>query len=216
MAIIHFYALLSNTPYKWLNLRELFSQVILPIEPTSDLAPLKYFTAPVLGSMASDPRAEQRQACYHRALKAAGGVEIIKGFHTKHITTGILLDLPTDHPVQSKRRVQVMEEKQTDVNIALHIYRDACCRACDQIVLCSNDSDLEPALEMVRSDFPDIKIGLILPRASEKPDARRSGSLERHAHWKRGSISAPELMTSQFPERLLDHRKRTIKKPNEW
>ena len=211
-----FYSLLTKTPYKWLDLSRLFARLVRPIEPTSEIALIKYFTAPVLGSMASDPRAEQRQAHYHRALKAAGGTEIIKGFHIKAVTTGVLVNATQDINSDQRFQVQVMEEKQTDVNIALHMYRDAACQACDQVVLCSNDSDLEPALAMIRTDLPDIRLGLVLPRSAGNRSARRSGRLERHVHWTRESIHAEELAASQFPDRLLDRRNRTIQKPSEW
>jgi len=49
-----------------------------------------------------------------------------------------------------------MQEKQTDLSLALHLCPDTARGACDQLVLCSNDSDLEPALAMIRTDFPEI------------------------------------------------------------
>lgn len=211
-----FYSLLTKTSFKWLDLNRLFSQVIRPIEPSSEIARTKYFTAPALGSVAGNPRAEQRQAHYHRALKAVGGIEIIKGFHNKATKTGILIDSPPSIASEQRCRVQVMEEKQTDVNIALHLYRDAACRACDLMVLCSNDSDLEPALAMIRADLPDIRIGLVLPRSAENPGVRHSIRLERHTHWTRRNIRAEELAGSQLPDRLRDHRNRTINRPEEW
>ncbi len=36
-----------------------------------------------------------------------------------------------------------LEEKQTDVNLALDIYRDIVKRRCEQIVVCSNNKTLE-------------------------------------------------------------------------
>lgn len=45
-----FYSLLTKTSFKWLDLNRLFSQVVRPIEPSSEIARTKYFTAPVLGS----------------------------------------------------------------------------------------------------------------------------------------------------------------------
>ena len=208
-----FYSLLSNTHYKWLDLYSLFNQqLIRPIAPHSQLLQVKYFTSPALGSMASDPKVEQRQARSHRAVKAAGMVEIIRGYHQADIKQGVLAGSDEKERV----RVQVMEEKQTDVNISLHIYRDVVMQHCEQIVLCSNDADLEPALQMVKVDSPQTQIGLILPRSGSKQGARRSGRLEKHADWVRHSIRDDELQACQFPRFLLDHRKRTIHKPDEW
>lgn len=52
-------------------------------------------------------------------------------------------------PIDKTDRVNVwkFEEKQTDVNIALHMYRDAIKQHYTQQVLVSNDSDLELALK---------------------------------------------------------------------
>ncbi|WP_459869906.1 NYN domain-containing protein [Endothiovibrio diazotrophicus] len=208
-----FYSLLTKSPYKWLDLYRLFVDHILrSASPDSRLVRVKYFTAPILGSLASDPRSEQRQAHYHRALRVGGQVEIIKGFHSKATTTGVLLD----EPARGRVTVQVMEEKQTDVNIGLHMYRDAAQGACGQVVLCSNDADLEPVLAMLRHDFPALRVGVVLPRSASHGGARRATRLERHAHWTRHVIHREELAGSQFPDRIVDRRNRTIRRPEAW
>jgi hypothetical protein len=219
-----FYSLLTKSKFKWLNLIRLFEahllqNILLPgtREPALfELVRLKYFTAPILGRLAKDPSAPDRQAHYHRALKAAGGerLEIIRGFHLPATTTGYPVDPPV--PEAKRLKVTVMEEKQTDVNIALHMYRDAVWNHYDCAVLCSNDSDLEPVLKMIREDFPDKWLGLVLPRKASNPGGRKSGKLARHAHWVRHQVHETELEACQFPERLLDHRKRTIQRPEAW
>ena len=218
-----FYSLLSKSPHKWLDLIRLFEEhllhnILLPggDKPASfELVRLKYFTAPILGRLAKDQKAPDRQAHYHRALKAAASdrLEIISGFHLTGITTGFPVD---PIPELERLKVQVMEEKQSDVNIALHMYRDAVRNQCDCAVLCSNDSDLEPVLKMIREDFPDMALGLVLPRKASNPGGRKSGKLARHAHWVRHQVQESELETCQFPDRLLDHRKRTIRRPEVW
>jgi uncharacterized LabA/DUF88 family protein len=218
-----FYSLLTKSRYKWLDLVRLFESCLLRniLLPGADkparfeLVQLKYFTAPILGRLAKDPAAPDRQAHYHRALKSASGdrLEIISGFHLAGITTGFPI-VPL--PELERLKVQVMEEKQTDVNIALHMYRDAVQDRCDCAVLCSNDSDLEPVLQMIREDFPEKVLGLVLPRKAANPGGRKSGRLTRHAHWVRHQIQETELQACQFPDRLLDHRKRTIRRPESW
>lgn len=205
-----FYSVLSGTAYKWLDLHALFAtHLIRPIRPDSRIERIKYFTAPVLGSHASDPRSEQRQALYHRALKTLNSVEIIKGFHLEATKKGRLVD------TGEIGSVTVMEEKQTDVNIAIHMYRDAARGDCEQIVLCSNDADIEPALSLIRADFPSLQIGLVLPRMDAR-ESRKSARLARHVHWTRDYIRSEELEASQFPNTLLDKRKRSIRRPTEW
>ena len=42
----------------------------------------------------------------------------------------------------------MIEEKLTDVQMTLTVYRDALRGGVDQVVVCSNDSDVEPALKL--------------------------------------------------------------------
>ena len=218
-----FYSLLTKSSYKWLDLVRLFEEqllqdILLPgaeEQAQFELVTLKYFTAPILGKLAKDPDSPNRQAHYHRALKAGSGgrLQFIKGFHLSGITTGN----PVDPNLGLNRiKVKVMEEKQTDVNISLQMYRDAVKGNCSCAVLCSNDSDLEPAMKMIREDFPAMTLGLVLPRNASNPGSRKSGKLQRHAHWVRHQIQEAELEACQFPDRLLDHRKRTIRRPEPW
>ena len=54
-----FYSLLTKSAYKWLDLHTLFDKhLVRTIVPESEIALIKYFTAPALGSMATDPRVE--------------------------------------------------------------------------------------------------------------------------------------------------------------
>ena len=59
-------------------------------------------------------------------------------------------------------RVWLIEEKQTDVQMALHVYRDAVLNHFEQLVICTNDSDLEPCLKLVKQDAPQIRVGLVI------------------------------------------------------
>jgi hypothetical protein len=47
------------------------------------------------------------------------------------------------------------------------VYRDALRGGVDQVVVCSNDLDVEPAFKFVRQDAPDVQIGLVMPLWSE-------------------------------------------------
>jgi hypothetical protein len=111
----------------------------------------------------------------------------------------------------------MIEEKQTDVNIALHAYRDAVQGVCNQVVICSNDSDLEPALRMIRMDAPHTKIGLIMPlRATAKADGKVPNKrLTPLAHWVRHYIMDEELAQSQLPPNVPT-RKKPASKPGHW
>jgi len=111
----------------------------------------------------------------------------------------------------------MIEEKQTDVNLALHAYRDAVRGECDQLVIRSNDSDVEPALRMLREDVPAAKLGLVMPlrdrtAADGKVPNKRLTAL---AHWVRHHIRDDELAQSQLPLNVQT-RKKPASKPAHW
>jgi 6-hydroxy-3-succinoylpyridine 3-monooxygenase len=96
------------------------------------------------------------------------------------------------------------------------MYRDASRGALDHLVLVSNDSDLAPTLQMIREDFPHIKVGLIFPTLSHKGGARQSGQLSEYAHWVRKSLNVDELAACQLPEKVQNRKNKTIRKPEGW
>ncbi len=216
-----YYSRLRRTPYKWLDVVTLFRDEILKSQdPQTHLAGVSYFTAPVKASYASHGVAsEQGQTQYHRALKArhADALHIVQGFHTFEVTH--LPEYTAGVPANKSSRsaVWMIEEKQTDVNLALAVYRAAVRGECEQIVVCSNDGDVEPALKMVRTDFPGIRIGLVLPLPEPDPGRTRFANqrLTAQAHWVRHYIRDEELARAQMPA-LVPTRKKPAIKPRHW
>ena len=54
------------------------------------------------------------------------------------------------------------EEKATDVNIALYAYRFASF-GLEKIVFVTGDTDMIPSINLIRNDFPNVKVGVIFP-----------------------------------------------------
>lgn len=77
----------------------------------------------------------------------------------------ISVDFADEDPIDFEKTYRVVrpEEKQTDVNVAIHMVADAYEDNCDQQVLVSNDSDYVPSVQMVREKFPSMTLGLIAP-----------------------------------------------------
>jgi hypothetical protein len=111
----------------------------------------------------------------------------------------------------------MIEEKQTDVNLALHVYRDAVRGLCQQQVICTNDSDLEPALQMVREDVPSMRIGLIVPlrKRNSTDEAVSNKRLTSKANWVRQHILDTELASAQMPS-SVQTKKKPAPKPAHW
>jgi uncharacterized LabA/DUF88 family protein len=217
-----YYGCLKDTPFKWLDIAKLFQRILHEQNPDIVIAKIKFFTAPALGKFASHGQdSSNAQQAYHRALthQYPELIEIILGEHIQRPKP--LPSYEEKRPFDKKSRswVWLLEEKLTDVQIALTIYRDSIQQKCDQIILCSNDSDALPTLQALREDSPHTKIGLITPirephDGSEK-SRRASISLEKLADWTRHYILDEELKNSLFPEKIPT-RKKPIIKPSHW
>lgn len=217
-----YYSRLKGTPYKWLDIVALFRDcILLPQDPDAKLIKIKYFTAPVKASYArhgADSANAQTQ--YLRALLARydGLIEVIHGFHIFEPTSLPTFRLGSEANKDDVSRVWMIEEKQTDVNVALHAYRDAVLGHCEQLVICSNDSDMEPALRLISEDVPKAKIGLVMP-LRPKVDVQVRGApnkrLTKNADWVRHYIRDDELALSQLPI-SVPTKKKPATKPIHW
>ena len=109
-----------------------------------------------------------------------------------------------------------MEEKKTDVNIALEMLTDSI-EGIQQVVLVSNDTDLVPALEKIQKFFPEVKKAVVIPRKETKENNARPANNEllSNSDWVRHHITEKELQEAQLPE-YIPTRKKTVFKPKYW
>ncbi|WGG51161.1 antitoxin Xre/MbcA/ParS toxin-binding domain-containing protein [Rugamonas sp. DEMB1] len=217
-----YYGCLKGTPYKWLDLLSLFEKHILPTSTApgtrSELLPLgiKFFTAKILESAAKALDSVSSQARYHTALRKLydGRIQLIEGYYSQTESKAKVIDpgAPRTWPRDCKEvLVWKLEEKQSDVNLALQAYHDAITCAVDQIVIVTNDTDIAPALAMIRA-HTNVTIGLVVPTW---PHVRQPNTeLSELAHWVRSHITPTELADSQLP-RVIPGRHPTIK-PESW
>lgn len=218
-----YYGRLRGTEFKWLDLPALFDQILSIQDPSAVIEAVKFFSAPALGRFASHGGDSViAQESYHRALQARhpARFSIKLGNHSMDSDGSLMPAFVPGQPYDRnvKTRGWRLEEKMTDVNLAMAMYRDARKGLFDQVVLCSNDSDAEPVLEALREDFPKLVIGLITPvrpPADESTSRRFSVSLMRHAHWTRRYILDEELSAAQLPALVLT-KKKPIRKPSYW
>ncbi len=215
-----YYSRLRDGVYKWLDMVALFDVILKAQNASAELIEVKYFTSPVKASFATHGVASDvAQTQYHRALQAKypARLTIIKGFHI--FEPSYLPIYEAGQPADKAKRVRVwgIEEKQTDVNMALHAYRDAVQGRCNQVIICSNDSDLEPAMKLIREDAPSIRIGLVLPlKRNSIEEARISNKRLMHlADWVRHYILDEELANAQLPLTVATNKK-PARKPLHW
>jgi len=217
-----FYGLLAGTPYKWLDLKSLLAHIAHVENPRNAVVSIDYFTSPIKPQLATRGRvSKEAQDSYVRALRASN-ITVHFGRHQlEPAKAPRFIDKNTDASRQDKVDIWKLEEKETDVHIAISMYRTASRQTMfdiheriEQIILVSSDTDMTPVLKAIRADFPDMVLGIILPHraGSTRPPP---GSLKDHSHWLRRVITTEELLLHQFPNRVATHKKPAIK-PDYW
>lgn len=88
-----------------------------------------------------------------------------------------------------------VEEKQTDVNIALRLFQGAVQDRYDRAVIISGDTDLLPAIRAVRATFPGKQVGVVIPIGRSSEDLKKQSDF----HYK---MRASHLQASRLPDSL--------------
>jgi 6-hydroxy-3-succinoylpyridine 3-monooxygenase len=223
-----YYGCLRGTPYKWLDLLPLFAKHILPSALVRDsqgrcrqsillASPsIKFFTAKIIESVARASDSVSSQARYHTALRKVHGsqIELIEGYYAVNKMKVKVVDADQpNRPPRECREIQAwkVEEKQSDVSLALQAYHDAITGQIDHAVIVTNDTDIVPALDMIRTHI-NVLIGVVVPTTDQRRPPNTD--LVKLAHWKREHINASELAACQLP-RVIPGRKATTK-PESW
>jgi uncharacterized LabA/DUF88 family protein len=193
-----YYGALRGSPHRWLNLERYF----VALRQADDVHRIHYFTARV-------SPVSSTQDTYLRALMTLPRVNIIEGkFKNREIRCRVSA---CTHA--GSRTVIVPTEKRTDVNIALQMLDDAYQERCDTLVVVSGDSDLVPALEMVKSRCSNKRLVVYVPTR----DPRRGAAAElRNAADVNRSLPLALLAKAQFPGLVPDGRGGTILRPPGW
>ena len=173
------------------------------LRPDDEIRTIHYFTAEIRGSHRAN------QEAYLRALATLSKVSIVLGrYKLKTITCNV-----PDCTFRGSKRFHVPEEKRTDINIALTMARDAWEDTCDCLVLVSGDSDLVPAIAMVKEIAPAKRVIVYVPARDE----RRGAAVElRGAADKARVLPNLPIRRAQFPPEIPDGIGGVIRKPTGW
>lgn len=195
-----YYGLVKDTPWKWLDIHSYFQKR----RPHDDIKIIKYFTAIAKNSEDQDK--------YLSALSTLPLVRIIYG---KFKPVNIECKHP-DCDYQGDRIFTKQEEKRTDVNIAIHMLNDACSDSCDRLVLVSGDSDLVPALNMIKSLVPNKMLWVYVP--APEMNHKRAWATELRKYSDKNGTLVPErlLEVCQLPEIVPYGNDDYISKPASW
>lgn len=171
---------LDGNHLKWVNLRKLMAR---QTSKSEKIGSIYYFSA--FAEWLPGPRIRHEK--YVAAL-IAENVEVILGNFKRK-----------DRYCNHCKRISVgHEEKETDVNIALCLLNEAYKDTYDRAYVVSRDSDLKPAIAMVRSQFPKKEIIVVAP-----PHFGHSTDLIGVSNGKR-KISKEQIEQCLFPEKVID------------
>jgi len=193
-----YYGALKGSKNKWLDLSKYFHT----LRQADDIQVIKYFTALV------DQGAHQkRQQTYLNALNTLPDIEIILGkFKSKQVKCLIPCNAPN-------KIFSMPEEKRTDVNIAIHLLNDAFLNLCDRFIIVSGDSDLVPALEMIKRTYLQKEIIVYIPASNPF----RGAAVEmRSIADKHRTLPLNLLHLCQFQNTIPFGTGGQIVKPAEW
>ncbi len=212
-----YYGCLRGTPFKWLDLAALCSQLL----PDANIKTIRYFTARVHDDPASKGE-RARQDTYLRALRTIPNLTIKEGYfltkpHWEREVEPIYAPNPkVPNPKNPMVRVWKTEEKGSDVNLATSLLLDAAAREFSQAWVISNDSDLAWPIQMVRRIYrlPVSVFKPDRPRGYPKGDRPDSHHVIKAAR-KFRRIRREHLEGSQFPLTLTD-ADGAFGKPSRW
>ena len=136
---------LRRPALKWLDLWALTNSLARSGEAVSEV---NYFSAYATWL----PTAQQRHVEYVKALQHAGVTCHMGHFKNKTRTCKSCGAQWIQH-----------EEKETDVHMASRIVVDACEDRYDRAIIITADSDLAPALSIVRARFPKKQLFVVAP-----------------------------------------------------
>jgi hypothetical protein len=162
------------------------------------LEELHYYTASMTESGSA-----QRQDVYLRALRGENAPFFYKKGRFQRKTL-VLPRVDTGEEIA----VRMLQEKQSDVNLAAQLVADACDRRMDAALVITDDTDQEGALRMVREEC-----GLFLVVASP----RGSSGLARSARADLPkSIREDLLRECQLPDVSIDDQGQEVFRPRTW
>lgn len=167
------------------------------LRPESTLLQVKYFTATV----PDEPEAQARQDSYLQALK-----EMHPGTFTPVLGKYQRKDRVCQECGARKRS---WEEKQTDVNMAVHLIADVSASKADTFMVMTGDTDVIPAIKMARDINPSAVI------IAHFPPRRESKAIKRILPSSRTTTVA-NVLRAQFPDQFVSPLGNHFARPEKW
>jgi len=205
-----YYRALKGTPHKWLDIGAM-SRAALPAHCVIER--INYYTAHISGRV--DPGAPRRQHAYLRALATLPKVAIHYGNFLVTQKWAGLVQPPEFRPTTvlpagatpQVAYVWKTEEKGSDVNLGVHLVRDAFRGAFELAAVLTNDTDLVEPIRIVTQDL-GLPVTLLSPSPKPATSLAAVATSVRHIQ--------PYIGPCQLPDPVPVPGKKPIGKPAEW
>jgi len=203
-------ALKSKTNKKWLDLYAL-CKASLPKD--CEVVAIKYYTARVSGKI--NPDSPKDQQAYLSALSTIlcfqayfGSFQVSE--KVAYLAQPLTFRPPPIQPQQPPPRfakIVKTEEKGSDVNLGVHLVRDAFLKRFDLAAVLTNDTDLIEPIRIVAKELR-MPVILLTPTSQPAKGLKDLASSVRHIE--------PYITSSQFPDQVTTKDGKIITKPVTW
>lgn len=201
-----YYGMLIDRPdLKWINYQRLAEL----LRPDDEIVHVRLFTAMVDRHKAFSEKRDRQQRLW-AALKTQPKMTLTEGKFAKRERECLV---PTCH--SPMRKFAALEEKQTDVNIALQIVRDVQTLVPDNIVILSGDIDLLPALDVALAVDKKVRPVIYIPVHEETLKYRRKDEFMKYAPAIK-PIPEKYLRLAQFPAQVPLDNGHMVERPPAW
>ena len=175
---------LREPALKWVNLWSLSEKLL---RPNDSLVAVKYFTAYATWR----PDSYRRHQRYVAALEACGVSPVIGRFKAKTVRCH-----------SCKKSYVTHEEKETDVNIGVHMMADLLTGRLDRALIVSADTDLNAAVLLARTEAPAKQIDQVAPPGRKN---RNSAALFE--------ITKGKVRASLLPDAITRKNGKVVQRP---
>lgn len=203
-------ALKAKKNKKWLDL---YALCTASLPKNCEIVAIKYYTARVSGKI--NPDSPKDQQAYLSALSTIPCLEAHFGsFQVSEkiafLAQPLLFRPPAVTPQQPPPRfanIVKTEEKGSDVNLGVHLVRDAFLKSFDQAAVLTNDTDLNEPIKIVAKEL-GMPVILLTPTSHPAKGLIDLASSVRHIQ--------PYITSSQFPDQVTTKDGKVITKPATW
>jgi hypothetical protein len=177
--------------FKWLNLAKLASCYV---SHSDTISGVEYFTTLITWDAAK----LARHKLFIKAQENEGVLVTYGEFKRKDVRCKLC-----------RKTFHTVEEKQTDVNIALRLYELAVQDAYERAIIVSGDTDLLPAMKIVQKAYPGKQIGVVIPIGKRSEDFKNQADFHHR-------MKEQHLLTSCFDDSVTLKDGSTLACPSNW